>query len=90
MCAVGHSDFLRTRSQELKDQSEKPQSGRRLMEREKHQEKKKKSLSLRVNSRMLIGGEKEALYRVQGAYKVNREENNSEGKWQAGSVTDTS
>lgn len=39
---------------------------------------------------MLIGGEKEALYRVQGAYKVNREENNSEGKWQAGSVTDTS
>lgn len=45
MCAVGHSDFLRTRSQELKDQSEKPQSGRRLMEREKHQEKKKELIT---------------------------------------------
>lgn len=45
MCAEGHSDFLSTRSQELKDQSEKPQSGRRLMEQEKHQEEKKQLIT---------------------------------------------
>lgn len=57
----GKSDFLSTRrSQELKDQSEKPHSGRRLMEQEKHQEKK--SLSPRVNSGMLTGEKMEALY----------------------------
>lgn len=67
MCSVvtlgcGKSDFLGARtSQELKDQNEKPQSGRRLIEQEKHQEKKK-TLSPRVNTRMLTGGKKETLY----------------------------
>lgn len=41
LLAVVNQIFLSARrSRELKDQSEKPQSGRRLIEQEKHQEKK--------------------------------------------------
>lgn len=40
------SDFLSVRSQQLKDQNEKPQSGRRLVEQEKHREKNKQKEEL--------------------------------------------
>lgn len=67
--AVVNQVLLSTRrSQELKDQSEKPHSGRRLMEQEKHQEKK--SLSPRVNSGMLTG--KKWKHCTQEANKVKK------------------
>lgn len=64
---------------ELKDGSEKPQSGRRLTEREKHQEKKRECVT--VSHGWDVDAEQQSIvHRVQEEYKVNPEENNSKGE----------